>query len=247
MGETVLETRGLTKDFGGIRAINNVSVSFDENQLHAIIGPNGAGKTTFFNLLTGSLPPTSGEILFLDENITGGSPASIANKGLIRSYQITQLFTELTVLENVRIAAQTQQNSYDFWNDAQSFDKPIERARGVLEDLNLNEKADTPAGELSHGEQRVLELAIALGTDPSMLLLDEPTAGMSPEETNKMMDIISDISSRVPIVLVEHKMSVVMEISDRVLVLHKGQKVADGTPEEVRNDEQVRRIYLGDT
>jgi len=247
MGETVLETRGLTKDFGGIRAIDNVSVSFDENQLHAIIGPNGAGKTTFFNLLTGSLPPTSGEILFLDENITGGSPASIANKGLIRSYQITQLFTELTVLENVRIAAQTQQNSYDFWNDAQSFDKPIERARGVLEDLNLNEKADTPAGELSHGEQRVLELAIALGTDPSMLLLDEPTAGMSPEETNKMMDIISDISSRVPIVLVEHKMSVVMEISDRVLVLHKGQKVADGTPEEVRNDEQVRRIYLGDT
>jgi branched-chain amino acid transport system ATP-binding protein len=247
MGETVLETRGLTKDFGGIRATDEVSVSFDDDELHAIIGPNGAGKTTFFNLLTGTLEPTAGEVLFLGEDITGESPAAIARKGLIRSYQIIQLFTDLTALENVRIAAQSRGSSYDFWNDADQFGEPIERAESVLADLGLLEMADTPAAELSHGEQRVLELAIALGTDPSMLLLDEPTAGMSPEETTEMIGIIDDISSEVPIVLVEHKMSVVMEISDRIIVLHKGQKIADGTPDVVRNDEEVQRIYLGES
>ncbi|WP_435320976.1 ABC transporter ATP-binding protein [Haloarchaeobius sp. TZWSO28] len=246
MTETVLETRGLVKDFGGITATNDVSVSFSDDELHAIIGPNGAGKTTFFNLLTGTLTPTEGSIHFLGEDITALSPDEIAQRGLIRSYQVTQLFENLTVLENVRIAAQSRHNSYDLWHDADSLVEPRERAESVLDRLGLLHKRDVIAAELSHGEQRVLELAIALGTDPKLLLLDEPTAGMSPEETAEMIHIIDDIAERVPIVLVEHKMSVVMEVADRILVLHNGRAIADDTPAAVRNNDEVKRVYLGE-
>jgi len=242
----ILEASNLTKKFGEVLAVDGVSVSFDEDEVCAVIGPNGAGKTTFFNLLTGSLQPTAGTITFKDEEITGHSAAKIARQGVMRSYQITQLFEKLTVLENVRIAVQTDSNSYNFWNDASDMPELIEEAEEVLEYVGLEAKADVPAANLSHGEQRTLEIAIALGTHPEILLLDEPSSGMSPEETLDVIDIIHDLADDFPIVLVEHKMSVVMEVVDRIVVLHNGQKIADGKPEDVRQNETVREVYIGE-
>lgn len=246
MPDALLKTDGLTKDFSGLRAVDDVSISYDQDELLAIIGPNGAGKTTFFNLITGTLQPTSGQIWFNSEEITNSTPSEIARKGLIRSYQTTQVFEGLTVLENVRIAVQSKQSPFAFWNNAQADDEMVSKASDVLRRVGLWEKHDQEAGNLSHGEQRTLEIAIALGGDPELLLLDEPSSGMSPEETRDVIDLINSLAmDDLGIIFVEHKMSVVMDVADRIIVLHQGQVLADGSPEEVREDTEVQRVYLG--
>ncbi|WP_227378160.1 ABC transporter ATP-binding protein [Haladaptatus halobius] len=244
MSEALLATEDLTKQFEGVTAVDGVSATFEKDSLHAVIGPNGAGKTTFFNLLTGALRPSSGRIHFAGEDITDLSPAEIARRRLTRSYQVTNVFDELSVLENVRIAIQARHSMYNFWSKASSMPNLVTEAEEILERVGLLDKRDVNAATLSHGERRTLELAIALGTTPKMLLLDEPTSGMSAEETKEMISLIEELSSDVTIILVEHKMSVVMQVSDRIKVLHRGQIISDGTPEEVQNDEEVRRVYL---
>ncbi|MFC7156973.1 ABC transporter ATP-binding protein [Halomarina halobia] len=244
-GETILSVDDLRKQFDGIVAVDDVTARFYEDELHAIIGPNGAGKTTFFNLLTGALTPTSGTIVFDGEEITGVPPSEIARRGLIRSYQVTKLFDGLSVLENVAVAVQTNENSYNFWGKAPP--EITDRAHEILERVDLAPKADTLASNLSHGEQRTLEIAVALGTDPKLLLLDEPTSGMSPEETRDVIQLIGELRRDLPIILIEHKMSVVNEVADRILVLHNGKKIADDVPDAVRQDREVRRVYLEGT
>jgi branched-chain amino acid transport system ATP-binding protein len=245
MSQPLLETRNLTKTFEGLVAVDGVSVSFDADQLHAIIGPNGAGKTTFFNLLTGALEPTDGTIHFDGENITNESPVEIARRGLVRSYQETTLFDQLSVLENVAVAVQSTSNVYDFWTSSEAHPEILEEAEEILNRLSLAEERDQLVANLSHGDQRTLEIAVVLGTDPDLLLLDEPSSGMSPEETSEVIELVEELSEDLPIVLIEHKMSVVMQVSDRIMVLHNGQKIADGSPSEVRNDQQVQEVYLG--
>ncbi|WP_250137759.1 ABC transporter ATP-binding protein [Halorientalis salina] len=233
---------GLTKKFDGLTAVNDVSVEFLDEELHAIIGPNGAGKTTFFNLLTGALTPTSGRIHFDGEDITDVGPSGIARRGIIRSYQVTKLFEGLTVLENVSIAVQSDSMSYNFWRPT---DPAIgDRAYEILERVGLANKADSLASDLSHGEQRTLEIAVALGTEPEMLLLDEPTSGMSPEETTEVIELIHQLQGDFPVVLIEHKMNVVNEVADKIMVLYNGEKIADDVPSVVQDNEEVRRVYL---
>jgi branched-chain amino acid transport system ATP-binding protein len=244
MSEPLLRTEGLTKRFDTVTAVDDVDATFEEGTLHAIIGPNGAGKTTFFNLITGALTPTSGTVHFDGQDITDLGPAEIAQRRLIRSYQVTTVFEELSVLENVRVAAQSQHSKYNFWQSADEFPEFIETAEQVLNRVGLLQKRDATAANLSHGEQRTLELAIALATEPKLLLLDEPSSGMSSEETAEIIDLIRSLAEEITIVLVEHKMSVVMEVAERIKVLHNGGVIADGSPEAVRNDETVQRVYL---
>jgi branched-chain amino acid transport system ATP-binding protein len=236
----ILTTKNLTKEFSGHRAIDDVSVSFSSDKLYAIIGPNGAGKTTFFNLIT------SGEIYFNGEEITGFDPTKIARRKLIRSYQITQIFDSLTVLENILIAIQTEHNPYNFINSLHSQTEKIDQAKNILDEVNLLNKAKQPAEDLSHGEQRTLEIAIALGAEPEMLLLDEPSSGMSPEETSDVVSVVQNINTDIPIIFIEHKMSVVREAADEILVLHNGDVLAFETPAKVANNESVKQVYLGD-
>lgn len=244
MASPLLRTENLTKNFDAITAVNEVDTEFDEGTLHAIIGPNGAGKTTFFNLITGALDPTSGNVYFDGEDITELGPAKIAERRLIRSYQVTTVFEELSVLENVRVAAQSRHRKHNFWRSADDFPELIKKAEQVLDRVGLLQKRDATAANLSHGEQRTLELAIALATEPKLLLLDEPSSGMSSDETAEIIDLIRSLSKDITIVLVEHKMSVVMEVSEQIKVLHNGEIIADGSPEAVRNDETVQRVYL---
>lgn len=244
-GETILRVDELTKTFDGLTAVDNVSVEFLDDELHAIIGPNGAGKTTFFNLLTGALEPTSGRIYFEGDDITNLDPDGIAQRGIIRSYQVTKLFDGLSVLENVAIAVQSNDSSYRFWSQP---DPAVnERAHEILDRVGLSAKADQTAEDLSHGEQRTLEIAVALGTDPKLLLLDEPTSGMSPEETTEVIDLINELQQEFPVVLIEHKMSVVNEVADKIMVLYNGRKIADDVPSVVQDNEEVRRVYLEGT
>lgn len=240
--EAILRVEGLTKKFEGIVAVDDVTARFYRDELHAIIGPNGAGKTTFFNLLTGALTPNKGTIVFEEEDITDLTPSEIARRGMVRSYQLTTLFDGLTVLENVAIAVQANENSYNFWSEVDP--EITTRSNEVLERVDLEDKADHLASALSHGEQRTLEIAVALGTNPDLLLLDEPTSGMSPEETREIIRLVDELQDDLPIILIEHKMSVVNEVADRILVLHNGQKIADDDPDVVRQDDEVRRVYL---
>jgi len=240
----LLETENLVKEFGAVVATDDVTASFEDGRLHAIIGPNGAGKTTFFNLLSGKLKPTSGEIYFKEERITDLDPEEIAQRHMIRSYQVTNVFNSLSVLENVRVSVQAQNTMYNFWSDTEDMPELVDEAEKILDRVGLLHKSETKAGNLSHGEQRTLELAIALGGQPDLLLLDEPTSGMSSEETAGMIDLIQELNEETTIILVEHKMSVVMEVADRIKVLHNGRILSEGTPEEIRNDDEVQRVYL---
>lgn len=243
--EVLLETRDLSRAFGRLRAVDSVSLSIRKGELHSIIGPNGAGKTTFFRLISGEMAPSSGTIRFNGADITGLPQHKVARLGIAKSYQITNVFPHLTVYENVRVAAQGWRRSFDFWSRAERVEQARDRAVSILGKIGLDRKASLLAAHLSHGEQRHLELAIALAAEPSLLLLDEPTAGMSPEETDETMELIPLIAQGTTVVIVEHKMKLIMSISDRITVLHQGQVLADGTPQEIRANEEVRRTYLG--
>ena len=243
----LVRTDRLTKSFGALVAVNAVTLAVDEGSLHSVIGPNGAGKTTFFNLLTGQLAPTSGRIVFDGRDIAGTPPHGIAHLGIARSFQRTSLFPVLSILDNVWLAAFARQASWRglAWRRADRYPELSRRALDVLGEVGLGEKAGLPARAISHGEQRQLELAIALAATPRLLLLDEPAAGLSPDETRKMVTLVQALKGRYTIVLIEHKIDVVMSMSDRISVMHFGRVIAEGTPDEIRRNADVRRAYLG--
>jgi branched-chain amino acid transport system ATP-binding protein len=243
----LLSTANLTKSFGALSAVNDVSLAIEAGSLHSIIGPNGAGKTTLFNLLTGTFPPTSGKIIFDRKDITGTPAHRVAHLGLARSYQRTTVFPALSLLDNVWVAAFATNPSWRGlpWKPANDFSDVKERALQALSDVNLSDKKDQPAREISHGEQRQLELAIALAAAPRVLLLDEPAAGLSPEETRRMVSLVRTLKGRYTIVLIEHKIDIIMSVSDRISVMHFGSLIAEGTPAEIQRNPEVRRAYLG--
>jgi branched-chain amino acid transport system ATP-binding protein len=240
----VLRTEGLTVRFGGLTALDNVNLEIQQGEIRAIIGPNGAGKSTFFNCLTGVLRPSSGRILFNGEDITGLSPDRISRKGIARSYQITNILPNATTLENVRIAAQSRRHAWSMLTHYNAYRDIIDKARGVLQSVALAPKAEELAANLSHGEQRNLEIGIALATEPQLLCLDEPTAGMSAAETHKTMALVRSIAKNHTIVIVEHDMQVVMELAQRITVLHYGAILAEGTPAEIQENPRVLEVYL---
>ena len=243
-----LRTEKISKHFEALKAVDEVDFNLKEGQLKSIIGPNGAGKTTLFNLMAGVYPPTNGKVFFKDKEITRLSLHQISQLGITKTYQITHIFPSLTVFENVRIAAQSRQTSFNFWKSTYSLQEVNRRALEILEQVELIEKRDWLASTLSHGERRYLEIGIALATNPQVLLLDEPTAGMSCAETNLCAELILKLNKtlHLSIVLVEHDMSVVMGISDEVLVLNEGRALAEGTPREVSDSEEVQRVFLGE-
>ena len=230
--------------FGGLAALNNVTFSLPAGEIRAIIGPNGAGKSTFFNCLTGVLRPTGGRIVFDGEDITGLPPHRISQKAIARSYQITNILPGATVLENVRIAAQSRHHSWNLLRHHRAFGDLIDRARPILEAVGLRNKEEELAANLSHGEQRNLEIGVALATEPKLLCLDEPTAGMSPAETQDTMGLVRRIAKDLTILIVEHDMQVVMGLAQRITVLHYGEIIAEGPPAEIQRNPKVLEIYL---
>jgi branched-chain amino acid transport system ATP-binding protein len=241
----ILETRILSKYFGALQAINGVDFKLEKGEIRAIIGPNGAGKSTFFNLLTGIISPSGGDVFFHGEKITGLRPEQISQKGIARSYQITNIFMNLSAYENVRIAAQSKQKSFDPFRHYSSLKETDRQARVLLDTFQISSDEGVPASALSHGEQRRLEIAISLATMPSLLLLDEPTAGMSPTETDEIIKLIKNISRDLTVVIVEHDMKVVMQLAHKISVLYYGQILAEGSPLEIRNNDKVLEVYLG--
>ena len=246
--KAILETKNLTKKFGGLVAVNNVSFGLEKGICKGLIGPNGAGKTTFFNLICGLLKPTSGKVFFKGEDISGLSPHKISKRGISRSYQITNVFTRLSVLENVRIAVQSRgKDNYNFYSNFEDLKECKKRTLEILETVGLKRRAYYLADFLPHGDQRKLEIAMALATEPELLLLDEPTAGVSIEEVPDVIKIIQKIKqiSEIAILLVEHKIDVIMDVCDSVMVMHQGSIIADDTPKGITNNKLVQTVYLG--
>ena len=240
----LLRTQDLTIRFGGLTALNNVNFAVEREEIRAIIGPNGAGKSTFFNCLTGVLRPSSGTILFGGEDITGLPPDRVSQKGIARSYQITNILPNATTLENVRIAAQSRRHSWSLLTHHRAYRDIIAKAEASLDAVGLLSKAHELAANLSHGEQRTLEIAIALATEPQLLCLDEPTAGMSAAETHETMQLVRGIARHLTILIVEHDMQVVMELAHRITVFHYGEILAEGTPAEIQENPRVMEVYL---
>ena len=247
-GDALLRTEKISKHFGGLRAVDGVDFSLRPGELKSIIGPNGAGKTTLFNLVAGLFRPTSGRVFFQGRDISRHSLHRTSQLGITKTFQITHLFPSLTVFENVRIAAQSRRTTFNFWRTTHSLNELNERVLHILEQVELIDKRNWLASTLSHGERRYLEIGIALATEPKVLLLDEPTAGMSYAETRLCAELIQRLnkSMQLSIVLVEHDMSVVMGISERIVVLNEGRLLAEGTPQEVSDNEEVQRVYLGE-
>lgn len=242
----MLSARKLSKRFGGTVAVDEVDLDVREGTLHAIIGPNGAGKTTLFNLLAGELAPTSGELFLRDRDITKLDVRRRSHLGLGRSFQRTNVFRGLTAFENVRIAAQSRtRQSFQLWSSAASLRAVAKHAQEILDEIGLSHLASQPAVQLAGGDQRLLEIAIALATDPTLLLLDEPSQGLSAQDATRLMQRIRALASRYTIVLIEHNMRLVMELSSEVTVMNFGRILAHGTPDEVRADPRVREAYLG--
>ena len=244
--ETILETRGLTKEFKGFVAVKDVSLKVRRGSIHALIGPNGAGKTTCFNLLTHFLTPTRGQIFYKGEEITGSSPSAIAQMGLVRSFQISAVFPHLTVLENVRIALQRKRgHSFDFWRSERVLTELNEEARRLIDAVGLAEFENTVAVELAYGRKRALEIATTLALDPEMMLLDEPTAGMAHADVERISALVRRVAANRTVLMVEHNLSVVSTLSDRITVLQRGEILAEGDYNTVSKDARVVEAYLG--
>jgi branched-chain amino acid transport system ATP-binding protein len=240
----ILLTEALTVRFGGLTALNSVSLAVRRGEIRAIIGPNGAGKSTFFNCVTGVLRPTSGRIVFEGEDIAGLPPHRISRKALARSYQITNILPGATVLENVRIAAQSRRHAWSLVRHYRAYTGVLDRARAILNAVGLLDAQDELAANLSHGAQRNLEIGIALATEPKLLCLDEPTAGMSVSETRATVELIRRIAKDLTILIVEHDMEVVMDLARTITVLHYGEVLAEGTPAEIQANARVQEVYL---
>ena len=243
--DVILRTRGVGKVFGKFVALNDISAEFSKGAITSIIGPNGAGKSTYFNLLSGAFSPSSGRVEFEGRDVTGLAQHRFAHMGIAKSFQITNVFPQLTTRENIRVGLQALVSRYDMWRPRSRLHELTEQADELLALVGLWESRERSAKTLAHGEQRALEIGMALASRPRLLLLDEPTAGMSPEETRVMMDLIVRLAGERTVILVEHKMKLVLGISDRILVLHHGELLAEGTPLEVRRNEAVKRVYLG--
>jgi branched-chain amino acid transport system ATP-binding protein len=244
--DTILETRGLTKEFKGFVAVNGVDLSVKRGTIHALIGPNGAGKTTCFNLLTHFLIPTRGQILFNGQEITGSRPSTIARMGLARSFQISAVFPHLTVLENVRIALQRKRgHSYDFWRAEGTLAALNARALELIDAVGLNGFSATLAVELAYGRKRALEIATTLALDPEMMLLDEPTAGMTHSDVDRIAALIKKVAANRTVLMVEHNLSVVSTLSDHITVLARGEILAQGDYASVSKNPDVIQAYLG--
>ncbi len=247
MSTEILRTEGVSKNFGAHKAVADVSLSVREGHLHCIIGPNGAGKTTLFNVLTKDLPPTTGAIFFQGRDVTGLAPYEISRLGIGRSYQITSIFANQTVYDNVWVAVYQHEGtgSFNFWRRYTGYPPLNERTTSLLELVGLSSHAGKMAMELSYGDQRLLEIAVTLATSPKLLLLDEPVNGLAQNETGKLARLIRDLVPRYTVLMIEHKMDVVMNISDRVSVMNFGEIIAEGTPQEMRDNADVKRAYFG--
>ena len=247
MADTLLMVEDLRKSFGGVVATDNLSLAVAQGSVHAIIGPNGAGKTTLISQLSGALKSDSGRTLFDGRDITSLGPPARSRRGLARTFQITSIFQEFTALENVALAVQAHDgHSFRFWGRARDEARLRDPARDALDLVGLGDRADVTARDMSHGEHRQLEIAMALATKPRMLLLDEPMAGMGPEESRLMVDILRGLAGKLTILLIEHDMDAVFALADTITVLVYGRSIASGTVEEIRNNPEVRTAYLGD-
>ena len=244
--DTILETRGLTKEFKGFVAVSKVDLQVKRGSIHALIGPNGAGKTTCFNLLTKFLIPTSGQILFDGQDITNETSAHIARRGVIRSFQISSVFPHLTVLENVRVALQrTLNNSFQFWRSERVLDQLNAQAMELLREVDLEKYAALTAVEVSYGRKRALEIATTLAMNPTLMLLDEPTQGMGLEDVDRIRQLIKKVAAKRTVLMVEHNMSVVASIADTITVLQRGATLAEGSYEQVSKNPAVIEAYMG--
>jgi branched-chain amino acid transport system ATP-binding protein len=242
----LLQTRALTKEFRGFRAVSDVSLSVAEGTVHALVGPNGAGKTTLFNLLTGFLSPTSGQILFRGGDITGRQPEQIAHLGIARSFQITSLFDQMSAVDHVELALASPTGlGYRFWRSSNQMRQFRDRALDLLDQVGLADRSGAAAGSLAYGQKRALELALALALDPQLLLLDEPTAGMGLEDVDRTIALVKQVAEGRTVVFVDHNMHVVGSLADTVTVLQSGQVLAEGSYDQVRGDERVITAYLG--
>ena len=243
----ILKIQNLTKNFGNVSAVSNVKLEVEEGTIHSIIGPNGAGKSTFFNMISGVIPPSNGSVYYKDKDITGFESYKLPHMGIAKCFQITNVFPKLTVRENVwaSIFSCSHKSKIDLFksmNDFKTIDKDTEN---IISDVGLSHKIDDKAEELSHGQQRMLEMAITLGAKPDLLLLDEPTQGLAPEATVEMTELIRKLSKNYTILLIEHKMHIVMEISKIITVLNFGEKIEEGTPNQIKNSKKVQDAYLG--
>ena len=241
----ILQVEGVGRRFDQFVALKDVTVSFPAGQLTAIIGPNGAGKSTLFNVISGALAPSTGRVRFEGADITGRAQHEYARMGIAKSFQITNVFKNLTAHENVRVAAQMRRSRFGVFKPRSALAGLAERADALLARVGLAGHGAKRAADLAHGQQRALEIAMALAAEPRLLLMDEPTAGMSPEETGVMMQLITTLAQERTVVLVEHKMKLVMGLCQRLVVLHHGELLAEGTPDEIRANAEVRRVYLG--
>jgi branched-chain amino acid transport system ATP-binding protein len=242
----IIKTENLTKRFGGLVAVNNVDLTVEENRLTSIIGPNGAGKTTLYNLLIGLMKPDGGQIYFRGKNITGYPPHRIVKEGIARSFQILNIFTELSLFENIRIAVQAERgHGLEMLSSTGSLDEVNARSFEIIKNTGLDGKEHIAAKNLSYGDRRILEIGIALASSPKLLLLDEPTSGLASRETGSMTDFIQGLARDLTVVVIEHDMNVVLSISDHIAVLHQGKVIAEGTPDEVRQNDEVQEAYLG--
>jgi len=244
----MLEVKGLSKSFGGFKAVNGANLEVAKGEIVAVIGPNGAGKTTLFNLVTGILKPDEGQVLFKGEDITGLPAYRTCKKGITRSFQVVNIFSRLTVFENVRIAVLSQQEkTFNLFTPSKSL--VTKETAEILESVGLIGKKDSVCGVLSHGDQKVLEIAIALGGKPELLILDEPTAGMSPEETTHCIDLIKQLSTHLGLTILfcEHDMELVFAIANRIMVMVRGATLIQGLPDKVRSNREVQDAYLGES
>jgi branched-chain amino acid transport system ATP-binding protein len=242
----ILKTKNLTKRFGGLVAVNQVDLAIEESKLTSIIGPNGAGKTTFFNLLSGLMHPDEGRIYFEAIDITGYPSHRITKRGIARSFQLLSLFNELTLFENIRMAVQAEKgHGLKMLSSVRSLGDVNDRTWEIVQAIGLEGKENVTAKNLSYGDRRILDIGISLASHPKLLLLDEPTSGLASRETGKMAEFIQSLAGNLTLVLIEHDMNIVLSISDHIAVLHQGQLIAEGTPAEIQQNEEVQEAYLG--